>query len=124
MVSNPQQWVKDYKDAGADMFTFHIEANGTQCSPLPGGLVTAHSHVSAGDHHETIRLVKEAGMKVGMAIKPKTPVESVLPYADTLDMILIMTVEPGFGGQSFMADQMPKVRKVSRFCARTHPPGP
>ena len=65
--------------------------------------------MTLGDHNETIRMVKETGMKVGMALKPGTPLESILPYADALDMFLVMTVEPGFGGQSFMANQMPKV---------------
>ena len=64
----------------------------------------------SGDPAETIRKVRAAGMKVGIALKPKTPVEAVLPYVASVDMVLVMTVEPGFGGQSFMADMMPKVR--------------
>ena len=70
----------------------------------------AYVRACAGDPAETIRKVRATGMKVGIAIKPKTPVEAVLPYVSSVDMVLVMTVEPGFGGQSFMADMMPKVR--------------
>lgn len=90
MVSRPEQWIEPMADAGASQYTFHIEA--------------------ADDVPSLIRLVKEAGMKVGIGVKPGTPVETVFPYVDDVDMILIMTVEPGFGGQQFMADMMPKVQ--------------
>lgn len=89
MVSNPERWVDDMKAAGTDIFTYHIEVD--------------------VNHRELIDRIKGCGMKVGLAIKPKTPVESVLPYIDSLDQVLVMTVEPGFGGQSFMQDMMPKV---------------
>ncbi|XP_031566761.1 ribulose-phosphate 3-epimerase-like [Actinia tenebrosa] len=89
MVAKPEQWVQDMADAGADQYTFHLEATE---KPM-----------------ELIQQIKAAGMKVGIGIKPGTPVEQVLPYAEHVDMVLIMTVEPGFGGQSFMADMMPKV---------------
>ncbi|KAG7161223.1 Ribulose-phosphate 3-epimerase-like [Homarus americanus] len=84
------KWIEPMADAGADQYTFHIEA--TKDAPT------------------LARKIKEAGMKVGIGIKPGTPVESVMPYADLADMILVMTVEPGFGGQKFMADMMPKVK--------------
>jgi ribulose-phosphate 3-epimerase len=92
MVSNPTIWINDMADAGANRFTFHIE--------------TAELGVNVKD---TIAAVKSKGMAVGLAIKPNTPVESVIPYIDDLDQVLVMTVEPGFGGQSFMVDMMPKV---------------
>lgn len=92
MVANPEKWVDDMADAGADQYTFHIEATD---SPL-----------------ELIQQIKKAGMKVGVGVKPNTPVESVLPLVDLVDMVLIMTVEPGFGGQKFMADMMPKVKHL------------
>lgn len=76
-------------DANVDQYTFHIEP----CEDIP--LVC--------------RKVKEAGMKVGLAIKPGTPVSYVVKYVDMADMILVMTVEPGFGGQKFMTDMMSKV---------------
>lgn len=90
MVSQPEKWVEVMADAGADQYTFHFEASS---NPL-----------------DVIRKVKEAGMKVGVAIKPATPVETIIPLVDRVDLVLIMTVEPGFGGQSFIADMMSKVQ--------------
>ncbi|XP_047737382.1 ribulose-phosphate 3-epimerase-like isoform X1 [Hyalella azteca] len=96
MVANPEKWVSEMADAGASQYTFHLEAS--------------------EDVPKLIRQIKEAGMKVGIGLKPGTAVEAVLPYVEAADMILIMTVEPGFGGQKFMADMMPKVQVLrSRF---------
>ena len=92
MVSNPGQWVDDMADAGTDIFTFHVEVEGTE-----------------SEKTALIQRIKGRGMKVGLAIKPNTPVESVYPYLEHLDQVLVMTVEPGFGGQKFMHDMMPKV---------------
>ncbi len=92
MVSKPSQWVDDMADAGANIFTFHVEVEGSE-----------------QDKKNTIQHVKSRGMKVGLAIKPNTPVDSVYPFLDSLDQVLVMTVEPGFGGQKFMHDMMPKV---------------
>ncbi|KAF5396090.1 Ribulose-phosphate 3-epimerase [Paragonimus heterotremus] len=78
------------KSAGASQYTFHYEAS--------------------NDVARCIRLIREADMKVGLGIKPKTPVTEILPYIDSVDLILIMTVEPGFGGQKFMQDMLPKVK--------------
>eukprot|EP00123_Amoebidium_parasiticum_P019454 comp25785_c0_seq1/m.47034 comp25785_c0_seq1/g.47034 ORF comp25785_c0_seq1/g.47034 comp25785_c0_seq1/m.47034 type:complete len:227 (-) comp25785_c0_seq1:40-720(-) len=89
MVAKPEQWVKDIADAGADQFTFHIE--------------------STKDPLNLIRMIRDAGMKVGVGIKPGTDVKVVDSLAHLVDMVLVMTVEPGFGGQKFMADMMPKV---------------
>eukprot|EP00611_Tribonema_gayanum_P005308 TRINITY_DN1453_c0_g1_i4.p1 TRINITY_DN1453_c0_g1~~TRINITY_DN1453_c0_g1_i4.p1 ORF type:complete len:224 (-),score=92.71 TRINITY_DN1453_c0_g1_i4:198-869(-) len=94
MVSDPAQWVDDMADAGVDRLTFHIEAT--------------------EDPAALIRRVKGRGMKVGIALKPKTPADCVFPYCEDLDLVLVMTVEPGFGGQSFMADQMAKVRELRK----------
>ncbi|EQC36726.1 ribulose-phosphate 3-epimerase [Saprolegnia diclina VS20] len=89
MVAEPEKWVDDIKDAGGDQFTFHLESTSN-----PTALIAQ---------------IRAAGMKVGVAIKPGTAADAVLPYVDLVDMVLVMTVEPGFGGQSFMADMMPKV---------------
>jgi len=92
MVSEPEKWVKDMKEAGADMFTFHVEATND-----PKGLIQA---------------IKEHGMKAGVALKPKTPASAVFELGDMVDLLLVMTVEPGFGGQKFMQDMMPKVKEL------------
>lgn len=89
MISEPLKYIDDFADAGADIITFHVESD--------------------SDIKETIEKIKSRGIKPGLVIKPKTPVESVFPYLSDLYMVLVMTVEPGFGGQSFMADMMPKV---------------
>jgi ribulose-phosphate 3-epimerase len=86
------------REAGADQYTFHIEATDI---PL-----------------ELCRQIREAGMKVGIALKPNTPVSTVEEYVEEADMVLIMTVEPGFGGQKFMTDMMAKVKHL-----RNHYPG-
>ncbi|XP_053662835.1 ribulose-phosphate 3-epimerase [Anopheles marshallii] len=91
MVQNPQQWIEPMADAGVQQYTFHIEP---VLDTVP----------------DVCRKVREAGMKVGLAIKPGTAVEMVQQYIDAADMVLVMTVEPGFGGQKFMADMMPKVQ--------------
>ncbi|MBQ2093670.1 MAG: ribulose-phosphate 3-epimerase [Ruminococcus sp.] len=92
MISDPLRYIDDFADAGADIITFHIESD--------------------SDIDKTIEKIKNRGIKAGLVLKPKTPAEAVFPYLDKLDLVLIMTVEPGFGGQSFMADMMPKVRAV------------
>ncbi|XP_074047570.1 ribulose-phosphate 3-epimerase isoform X1 [Macrotis lagotis] len=89
MVARPEQWVKPMAVAGANQYTFHLEA-----TENPGAL---------------IKDIRENGMKVGLAIKPGTTVEYLAPWANQIDMALVMTVEPGFGGQKFMEDMMPKV---------------
>ncbi|KAG8432624.1 hypothetical protein GDO86_017028 [Hymenochirus boettgeri] len=90
MVAKPEQWVKPMATAGANQYTFHLEA-----TENPGAL---------------IKDIRESGMKVGLAIKPNTTVENLAPFANQIDMALVMTVEPGFGGQKFMEDMMPKVQ--------------
>ncbi len=93
MVVNPSRWVKDVKDAGGDQFTFHLEAARDAGEDVPA----------------LCKAIRELGMKVGIAIKPSTPVLELMPFVPLIDMALIMTVEPGFGGQSFMEHMMPKV---------------
>ena len=92
MISDPLKYVEDFVKAGADLITFHAESD--------------------SDIGETIDKIHSFGRKAGVAIKPATPASEVLPYLDKADMILVMTVEPGFGGQSFMRDTMPKVAEI------------
>lgn len=92
MISNPLDYADDFINAGADIITFHIECN--------------------SDIDKTIEKIKSANVKVGLVIKPNTPASAVFPYLEKLDLVLIMTVEPGFGGQSFMADMLPKVKEI------------
>lgn len=90
MISDPEKYISDFIKAGADLISFHAESN---C-----------------DIEKCISLIKASGVKACLAIKPKTPAETVFPYIKELDMILVMTVEPGFGGQSFMENQLPKIK--------------
>lgn len=92
MISDPYKYIPDFVNAGSDIITFHAEAD--------------------SDIEKTIDLILASGKKAGLSVKPKTPVEAVYPYLDKLSMVLVMTVEPGFGGQSFMGDMMPKVSAV------------
>lgn len=92
MVSNPEQWVEIFAQAGADLYCFHYEAT--------------------TEHMALIHKIRAAGMKVGCAIKPDTPAEALFPLVKKLDMVLVMTVEPGFGGQSFKKECMPKVEEL------------
>ncbi len=97
MISEPLKYIEDFADAGADIICFHIE--------------------SESDTEETISKITECGCRAALAIKPKTPASAVLPYIDRLSMVLVMTVEPGFGGQSFMADMMPKIKEIRAAAA-------
>ena len=92
MISDPYKYIPDFVNAGSDIITFHAEVD--------------------SDIEKTIDLILASGKKAGLSVKPKTPVEAVYPYLDKLSMVLVMTVEPGFGGQSFMEDMMPKVSAV------------
>lgn len=94
MIDKPVKYVKKFADAGADIVVFHLEADQPE------------------NIQEAIDIVKGCGKKVGLSIKPKTPAETLIPYIGQLDMVLVMTVEPGFGGQSFMEDMMPKIAAV------------
>lgn len=96
MISQPQKYITDLKKSGADLVTFHVEAE--------------------GDPAETIRMIHAEGMKAGISVKPGTPVEVLAPYLDEVELVLVMTVEPGFGGQSFMEDMMPKLAWLRERC--------
>lgn len=92
MISNPIDYVEDFAKAGADIICFHAESN--------------------SDIQETINKILSLGKKAAVAVKPGTDIDVVIPYLDKLSMVLVMTVEPGFGGQSFMESTMPKIEKL------------
>ncbi|QLL33794.1 hypothetical protein HG536_0F01190 [Torulaspora globosa] len=92
MVEEPEKWVEEFVKCGADQFTFHYEAT--------------------RDPLALVKLIKKQGCRAACAIKPGTPVDVLYELAPHLDMALVMTVEPGFGGQKFMIDMMPKVEKL------------
>lgn len=92
MISDPLKYVDAFVTAGADHITFHIE--------------------SESDPAETIAAIHNAGLSAGLTLKPGTPVETLFPYLKDVEMALVMTVEPGFGGQKFMQDQLSKVRAL------------
>lgn len=98
MISDPLTYAKDFAKAGADMIVFHLESD--------------------SDPDKTIEEIRGLGKKVGIALKPKTPAQEVFAYLDRVDMVLVMTVEPGFGGQSFMEDMMPKLAAIRQECIR------
>ncbi len=92
MIVDPDRYLKEFKACGADSITFHLEAT--------------------DDAEETIDLIRNLGCRVGMSIKPKTPVEVVRKYLPKLDMLLVMTVEPGFGGQKYIPESTERIRRV------------
>lgn len=94
MIVNPDKYIKDFAKAGADIVTFHLEA------------------LEPKRVMETIDAIHKEGLKAGISIKPGTDVKELIPYIKCVEMVLIMTVEPGFGGQKFMQDMMDKVRFV------------
>lgn len=95
MISNPLKYVKDFAMAGSDIINFHIECD--------------------NDTNEVIDEILKYSKKPAITVKPNTPIETVFPYLDKVCMVLIMSVEPGFGGQKFMVDMMEKVRKLKQY---------
>ena len=95
MITDPIRYIDAFADNGADMISFHLEA-----APDPAAVISA---------------IKAKGKKAGIAIKPATPVSDVLPYAESADMILIMTVDPGFGGQGFIYESLDKIRELKAY---------
>lgn len=100
MIEDPLYYAKAFVDAGADILTFHLESESNTLA--------------------TILMIKDLGCKVGLSIKPKTKAEDIFPYLKDIDMVLVMTVEPGFGGQSFMAEMCPKIKAIKDEIDRQH----
>ena len=99
MISPADPYIPDFVQAGADIITVHVEA---------------------GPHlHRTIQLIKDEGVRAGLALNPGTPVTVVEPLLDTLDLVLVMSVNPGFGGQSFIAGQLEKIRQLRILIDKT-----
>ena len=103
MIDRPVRYVEEFCKVGADIVTVHVEAD------------TEENTLKALD------IIHGCGKKAGVVVKPKTPAEAVLPFIDKCDIILVMTVEPGFGGQKFMEDMMPKVRQLREWMDDINP---
>ena len=103
MIDRPIRYVEQFVKAGADYLTIHIEAD------QPQNTLDALDKIHA------------LGCKAGIVLKPKTPAEAAIPYLEKCDLILVMTVEPGFGGQKFMADMMPKVQQLREWMDDINP---
>ncbi len=104
MITDPQKYIDDFISAGADLITVHIEA-------VP----------DIEKLKEMAKYLHSKGVKAGISVKPKTPVEDAFPLFEDFDMLLIMTVEPGFGGQSYMDDMEDKIRKASSLADEKYP---
>lgn len=100
MITDPLKYAEPFAKAGAWGMTFHVEA--------------------VKDPVAVIAEIKRLGVKPGISIKPKTPASAVLPYLKDLNVVLVMTVEPGFGGQSFMADMIPKIKEISAYIKKNN----
>ena len=103
MITQPLRYVGQFCDAGADIVTVHVE------SDFPENI------------HAALRVIHEKGKRAGIVLKPNTRAEAALPFLTECDMILVMTVEPGFGGQKFMADMMPKVAQLRAWLDEKNP---
>ena len=103
MIDTPIKYAENFCKAGADYLTIHVEAD------TPENI------------RKTLELIRSLGVKPGIVVKPKTPAEAIEEYLPMVDMVLVMTVEPGFGGQKFMADMMPKVKKLRQMLDKVNP---
>ena len=96
MIDRPERYIDDFAKAGADIITIHLE--------------------STDKISETLSYIRSKGIKAAISVKPNTPIEKVFPYLDALDMVLIMTVEPGFGGQKLIPETLGKIRALREYC--------
>ena len=103
MIDRPIRYVEEFVKAGADYVTIHVEADQPQ------------------NTLEALDKIHALGCKAGIVLKPRTPAEAAIPYLEKCDMVLLMTVEPGFGGQKFMADMMPKVKQLREMLNKVNP---
>jgi ribulose-phosphate 3-epimerase len=103
MIDRPVRYVEQFCDAGADVVTCHVEADTEE------------------NIHAAIEKIHARGRRAGVVVKPRTPAYAVMPFIDEVELILVMTVEPGFGGQKFMADMMPKVAQIRGYIDALNP---
>ena len=103
MIDTPIKYAEEFCKAGADYLTIHVEADTPE------------------NVKKTLELIRSMGVKPGIVVKPKTPAEAIAPYLEMVDMVLVMTVEPGFGGQKFMADMMPKLKQIRTMLDKVNP---
>ena len=103
MIDRPIRYVEHFCHAGADYLTVHVEADTPENVAL------------------TLDKIREKGVKAGISVKPGTPAEAIKPYLDKCSLVLVMTVEPGFGGQSFMKDMMPKLKAIRAMLDEVNP---
>ena len=103
MIEEPSLYAQRFCDAGADLVTMHVEADTEE------------------KLHKAIAAIHAKGKKAGVVLKPAPPAEAALPYLEEVDILLVMTVEPGFGGQKFMADMMPKVAQLRAMLDEVSP---
>ncbi len=96
MIDRPERYIDDFAKAGADIITIHIE--------------------STNKVLETLRYIRSKGIKAAISVKPNTPIEEAFPYLSELDMVLIMTVEPGFGGQKLIPETLEKIKALKKYC--------
>lgn len=103
MIEKPQRYIEAFADAGADLISIHLEAD------MPPGIEKA------------LALMEQKKVKKGIVLRPITAAQAVLPYIKNVDLILVMTVEPGFGGQSFLEDQLPKIAAIRGYIDQYNP---
>lgn len=103
MIDRPLRYVDDFCKAGSDLLTVHVEADTEENTLL------------------ALQKIRSHGVRAAISVKPKTPAEAVLPFLPLCDLILVMTVEPGFGGQSFMGDMMPKLKAIRNYIDAQNP---
>ncbi len=102
MIVNPERYIKEFVECGADGITFHLEA--------------------VGDAEKIIEEIHATGVQVGISIKPGTPIEKVYPYLDKVETVLVMSVEPGFGGQPFIPESFGRIRQLRDYIDEHHYP--
>ena len=103
MIDTPIKYAENFCKAGADYLTIHVEAD------TPENI------------KKTLEMIRSMGVKPGIVVKPKTPAEAIAQYLPMVDLVLVMTVEPGFGGQKFMADMMPKLKQLRAMLDEVNP---